>query len=62
MILMAIGVTGCAAEINDAAFCGPDFSGAIARLAEVLPDPNTPNKVGRAGTSLILAHDAGCAK
>ena len=56
---MLTGATSCATD-SDAAFCGPDFSGAIERLADALPDPNTPDEVGRAGTSLILAYDAGC--
>jgi len=47
-------------HVSDAAFCGPDFTGAIDRLAMALPDPMTPDAVGRAGTAVVLAHDAGC--
>lgn len=58
-ILMMIGASGCLSA-SDAAFCGPDFTGAIQRLADVLPDPATPDDVGQAATAVVLAHDAGC--
>lgn len=54
-----IGVTSCLGA-NDAALCGPDFSGAIEALAKELPNPNTPESVGKAGTAVVLGHDAGC--
>jgi hypothetical protein len=60
-ILPLLGVTSCLG-VSDAAFCGPDFTGAIERLAIELPDPMTPEGVGRAGTAVVLGHDAGCAK
>lgn len=59
-MLTFLGVTGCWGGI-DAAFCGPDFTGAIERLADALPNPQTPDDVGRAGTAVVLGHDAGCA-
>ena len=59
LLTMTIGVAGCT-SVSDAAFCGPDFTGAIERLADALPNPDTPDNVGRAGTSVVLAHDAGC--
>ena len=60
-MLPLLGVTACL-NVTDAAFCGPDYTGAIDRLATALPDPNTPDAVGRAGTAVVLGHDAGCAK
>lgn len=59
-MMMALGVTGCVAEVSDAAFCGPDFTQAIQRLADALPNAETPDTVGQAGTVVVLAHDAGC--
>lgn len=59
LLTMTIGAASCT-SVSDAAFCGPDFTGAIERLADALPDPATPDSVGRAGTSVVLAHDAGC--
>lgn len=59
LTLTLIGVSGCG-TVNDAAFCGPDFSAAVDRLAIALPDPNTPDEVGKAGTAIVLGHDAGC--
>lgn len=58
-LLMIIGASGCLSA-SDAAFCEPDFTEAIQRLADVLPDPATPDDVGQAGTAVVLAHDAGC--
>ena len=58
---MVLGVAGCKTDVSDAAFCGPDFTQAIQRLATALPDAETPNAVGQAGTAVVLAHDAGCA-
>jgi hypothetical protein len=60
-MLPLLGVASCFSA-TDAAFCGPDFTGAIDRLATELPDPMTPEGVGRAGTAVVLGHDAGCAK
>ena len=62
LIAILIGAQGCASVGSDAAFCGPGFTGAIERLADALPDPMTPDAVGQAGTAVVLAHDAGCAK
>ena len=61
LILMTIliGATACTSA-SDAAFCGPDFTGAIERLADALPNPDTPDSVGRAGTAVVFGHDAGC--
>jgi len=56
-----IGATGCA-NVNNAAFCGPDFTGAINRLAIELDNPGTREALGIAGTAVVLATDAGCAK
>ena len=56
---MLIGATGCA-TVSDAAFCGPTFSGAIEALATQLADPATPDELGKAGTAVVLGHDAGC--
>ena len=61
-LITLLGVTGCASVGSDAAFCGPDFTGAIDMLAEALPHPNTPDEVGRAGVAVIAGHDAGCSK
>jgi len=61
LMIALIGASACT-PVNDAAFCGPDFTGAIGRLADALPDPMTPDAVGRAGTAVVLAHDAGCAQ
>ena len=58
-LAMLIGATGCA-TVSDAAFCGPSFTGAIDALAEQLAAPGTPDNVGRAGTAVVLGHDAGC--
>lgn len=58
-ILVILGATACT-SVSDAAFCGESFTGAIDRLADALPDPLTPDSVGRAGTAVVLAHDAGC--
>lgn len=60
LTIALIGVSACA-PVSDAAFCGPDFTGAIDDLAEALPHPQTPDVVGMAGTRVVLAHDAGCA-
>ncbi|KEJ97441.1 hypothetical protein SAMN05444149_101880 [Pseudosulfitobacter pseudonitzschiae] len=60
VMLPLIGVTSCAIGTSDAAFCGPEYTGAIERLAEALPDPLTPDAVGRAGTAVVRGHDAGC--
>lgn len=57
---LLLGVTSCVG-VSDAAFCGPDFTGAIDRLADALPHPDTPDEVGRAGTAVVVGHDAGCA-
>ncbi|WP_161487236.1 MULTISPECIES: hypothetical protein [unclassified Sulfitobacter] len=59
-MLILLGATGCVRG-SDAAFCGPDFTGAVDRLAEALPHPDTPDSVGQAGTAVVLGHDAGCA-
>ena len=59
LLTMTIGAASCM-SVSDAAFCGPDFTGAIERLADALPDPATPEDIGRAGTAVVLAHDAGC--
>lgn len=59
LLMTTIGVVSCT-SVSDAAFCGPDYTGAIERLADALPNPATPDDVGRAGTAVILAHDAGC--
>ncbi len=59
MLMTLLGVTGCSVGI-DAAFCGPDYTGAIERLAKALPDPRTPDAVGKAGVAVIAGHDAGC--
>lgn len=61
VMLPLIGATSCAIGTSDAAFCGPDFTGAIERLATALPDPATPDSVGQAGTAVVRGHDAGCA-
>jgi hypothetical protein len=58
-MLPLLGVTSCLG-VSDAAFCGPDFTGAIERLAVELPNPDTPESVGQAGTAVIVGHDAGC--
>jgi len=60
MLTICLGVSGCFPVGNDAAFCGLDYTGAIDRLAVALPDPNTPDAVGKAGTAVIAGHDAGC--
>ena len=60
-MLTLLGVTSCSLGTSDAAFCGPDFTGAIERLANALPNPATPDEVGRAGTAVVRGHDAGCA-
>lgn len=57
---LLLGVTSCLG-VTDAAFCGPDFTAAIERLADALPHPDTPDEVGRAGTAVVVGHDAGCA-
>lgn len=54
------GVSACNVAGSDAAFCGPDFTGAVQELAEALPHPDTPDSVGRAGTAVVRGHDAGC--
>jgi hypothetical protein len=59
-MLPLLGVASCLG-VSDAAFCGPDFTGAIDRLARALPHPDTPDEVGRAGTAVVVGHDAGCA-
>ena len=59
-MLPLVGVTSCALGTSDAAFCGPDFTGAIERLADALPNPLTPDDVGKAGTAVVRGHDAGC--
>ncbi|UOA14544.1 hypothetical protein [Sulfitobacter dubius] len=61
LMLPLIGVSSCAIGTSDAAFCGPDFTGVIERLADALPDPQTPDAVGKAGAAVVLGHDAGCA-
>ena len=58
-MLPLLGVTSCLG-VSDAAFCGPDFTGAIERLAVALPNPLTPDNVGIAGAAVIAGHDAGC--
>ena len=60
LLMMTTGVGACVPVSDQAAFCGPAFTGAIERLADALPDPATPDGVGIAGTAVILAHDAGC--
>lgn len=62
LMMLMTALTGASAcmHVSDAAFCGPDFTEAIDRLATALPDPMTPDAVGRAGTAVVLAHDAGC--
>ena len=60
LMLPLLGVTSCLG-VSDAAFCGPDFTAAIDRLADALPHPDTPDEVGRAGTAVVVGHDAGCA-
>jgi hypothetical protein len=60
LMIALIGASACT-PVSDAAFCGPDFTWAIGRLADALPDPMTPDAVGQAGTAVVLAHDAGCA-
>lgn len=57
---LLLGVTSCLG-VSDAAFCGPDYTAAIDRLAVALPNPDTPDEVGRAGTAVVVGHDAGCA-
>jgi hypothetical protein len=59
MLATVTGATGCATA-SDAAFCGPTFTGAINALAEQLADPATPDELGKAGTAVVLGHDAGC--
>ena len=60
LMLPILGATSCLG-VTDAAFCGPDYTGAIDRLAKALPHPDTPEEVGRTGTAVVLGHDAGCA-
>lgn len=59
LLMMTIGAASCT-NVSDAAFCGPAYTGAIQRLADALPNPDTPDDVGRAGTAVVLGHDAGC--
>lgn len=59
MLTVMIGVVSCATA-NDAAFCGPEFTGAINRLAVELDHPSTRDALGRAGTAVVKATDAGC--
>ena len=59
MLATVTGATACA-SVSDAAFCGPTFTGAIDALATQLADPATPDSVGRAGTAVVIGHDAGC--
>lgn len=54
-----LGVTTCGA-VSDAAFCGPDYTEAIERLAVELDHPATRDPLGRAGTAVVTGHDAGC--
>jgi hypothetical protein len=61
LMLPLLGVNSCMNGTSDTAFCGPDFTGAIERLADALPNPQTPDDVGRAGTAVVRGHDAGCA-
>lgn len=61
-LIAMIGVASCSTATSDAAFCEPDFTAAIDRLATALPDPATPDRVGIAGTAVVRGHDAGCGK
>jgi len=60
-MLAVIGAASCT-NVSDAAFCGPVYTEAIERLAQTLPNPETPDDVGRAGTAVVLAHDAVCSQ
>lgn len=59
LMIALIGASACT-PASDAAFCGPDYTAAIDKLAKALPNPETPDDVGRAGTAVVLGHDAGC--
>ena len=60
LLMMTTGAMSCT-TVSDAAFCGPDFTGVIADLADALPAlPAEYDDVGRKGTTVIVAHDAGC--
>ena len=60
LLTMTIGLSACTDGKNDAAFCGPAFTGAIDRLALDLDHPTTRDELGKSGTAVVLAHDAGC--
>ena len=59
-MLILTGVSACAVRGSDAAFCGPDYTGAIDRLAKELDHPSTRDPLGQAGTAVVVGHDAGC--
>ena len=59
MLTAMIGAVSCA-TVNDVAFCGPEFTGAINRLAVELDHPSTRDALGKAGTAVVKATDAGC--
>lgn len=62
MALALIGVTACT-KPNDAAFCGPSYSGAVDRLGtEALAHKATPEALGNAVADVVTGHKAGCAK
>ena len=60
LLMTTTGLSGCTNGINNAAFCGPAFTGAIDRLAADLDHPTTRDELGKSGTAVVLAHDAGC--
>lgn len=58
--LVLTGVTACTTP-NDAAFCGPTYSGAVNRLAqEALAYEATPEPLGNAVADVVTGHKAGC--
>ena len=62
MVLALIGVTACT-KPNDAAFCGPTYSGAVERLSkEALAHEATPEPLGNAVADVVTGHRAGCVK
>lgn len=57
--LIFIGLSGCA--VNDAAFCGPDFSREIAGLRSGLENhPETHDDVGNPGTNIVKSQESVC--
>lgn len=60
ILLAAISLTGCAATASDEAICAglkrpvADLRGAL------IAHPETPQRVGEAGTRVVLLTEAGC--